>query len=99
MIRASGDPWADIDFEGRTIRWRAKHEKTGYDHRTPLTDEAVAVSEAARKRNPRERQRLGAVVSAGSLHVREPLDARHGPDCGSGDRASLGLWESFPTRR
>ncbi len=35
--------WSDIDFEGRTIRWRAKHEKTGYEHVTPLTDEAVAV--------------------------------------------------------
>ena len=34
--------WSDIDFEGRTIRWRAKHEKTGYEHVTPLTDEAVA---------------------------------------------------------
>ena len=32
--------WSDIDFEGKTIRWRAKHEKTGYEHVTPMTDEA-----------------------------------------------------------
>ena len=45
--------WHDIDFEGRTIRWRAEHEKTGYEHRTPLTAEAVAVLEMARRENPR----------------------------------------------
>jgi len=41
--------WSDIDFEGRTIRWRAKHEKTGYEHVTPMTDEAVAALEEARR--------------------------------------------------
>jgi len=41
--------WSDIDFEGRTIRWRAEHEKTGYEHRTPVTAEAVAVLEMARR--------------------------------------------------
>ena len=44
--------WSDIDFEGRTIRWRAEHEKTGYAHRTPVTAEALAVLQEARKRNP-----------------------------------------------
>ena len=45
--------WSDIDFEGRTIRWRAKHEKTGYEHTTPLTDEALVVlEEAAQRRDP-----------------------------------------------
>ena len=34
--------WSDIDFEGKTIRWRAEHEKTGYEHITPLTAEALA---------------------------------------------------------
>ena len=43
--------WSDIDFEGRTIRWRAEHEKTGYEHRTPATAEAVAVLEMARRRS------------------------------------------------
>ncbi len=41
--------WTDIDFEGREVRWRAEHEKTGYEHITPLTDEAVAVLEEARR--------------------------------------------------
>ena len=45
--------WNDIDFEGGTIRWRAEHEKTGYEHRTPLTAEAVEVLQEARTRNPR----------------------------------------------
>ena len=44
--------WSDIDFEGREVRWRAEHEKTGYEHITPLTDEAVAVLEEARRRVP-----------------------------------------------
>ncbi len=44
--------WSDIDIEGRTIRWRAEHEKTGYEHSTPLTDEAMVVIEEALQRNP-----------------------------------------------
>ena len=44
--------WSDIDIEGRTIRWRAEHEKTGYEHRTPATDEVIAVIEEALGRNP-----------------------------------------------
>jgi len=44
--------WADIDFEERTIRWRARHEKTGYEHTTPVTDEAGAALEEARRMNP-----------------------------------------------
>ncbi len=39
--------WSDVNIEGRTIRWRAEHEKTGYEHRTPLTDEAIAALEEA----------------------------------------------------
>ena len=41
--------WADIDLEGGIVRWRAEHEKTGYEHRTPLTDEALATLEEARR--------------------------------------------------
>ena len=44
--------WSDIDIEGRTIRWRAEHEKTGYEHRTPVTAEALAVLEETQRRNP-----------------------------------------------
>ena len=41
--------WSDIDFEDRTILWRAEHEKTGYEHRTPVTDEAITALEEARR--------------------------------------------------
>jgi integrase len=44
--------WCDIDIEGKTIRWRAEHEKTGYEHRTPMTDEALAVLQEARSQHP-----------------------------------------------
>ena len=41
--------WSDIKFEDRTILWRAKHEKTGYEHRTPVTEEAITALEEARR--------------------------------------------------
>ncbi len=41
--------WSDIDLEGMTIRWRAKHEKNGYEHTTPVTAEAIAALEEARR--------------------------------------------------
>ena len=40
--------WTDIDYERREVRWRAEHEKTGHEHVTPLTDEALAALEEAR---------------------------------------------------
>ncbi len=40
--------WLDIDFEGEAVRWRAKNEKTGYEHTTPVTAEALAALEEAR---------------------------------------------------
>ena len=42
--------WSDIDLEAGMVRWRAEHEKTGYEHRTPVTVEALAVLEEARER-------------------------------------------------
>ena len=42
--------WSDIDLEGRTIRWRAEHEKTGHEHRTPVTAQALDALEEARRR-------------------------------------------------
>ena len=44
--------WSDIDMEGGVVRWRAEHDKSGYEHRTPVTAEALAALEEARKRNP-----------------------------------------------
>ena len=40
--------WTDIDFEGREVRWRAEHEKTGHEHVTPLTDTALVALELGR---------------------------------------------------
>ncbi len=44
--------WSDIDIDARTIRWRGEHEKTGYEHRTPVTTMARAVLVEARRQNP-----------------------------------------------
>ena len=44
--------WLDIDFEGRTIHWRAEHDKSGYEHTTPVTEDALAALRAARSPNP-----------------------------------------------
>ena len=46
---AAARRWCDIDFEAREVRRRAEHEKTGYEHVTPLTDEALAALEKARR--------------------------------------------------
>ncbi len=45
--------WSDIDLEAKIIRWRAENEKTGYEHRTPVTDEVLAVLREARTQNPK----------------------------------------------
>ena len=42
--------WSDIDLEAGVMRWRAEHEKTGYEHRTPVTADVVAVLEEAREK-------------------------------------------------
>ncbi len=42
---------SDIDLEGGVVRWRAEHEKTGYEHRTPVTVEALAVLHEALERS------------------------------------------------
>ena len=47
--------WSDIDMERRTIRWRAEHEKTGHEHRTPVTAEALD----AKPQCPRQDSNLG----------------------------------------
>ena len=47
--------WSDIDLDAGVVRWRAEHEKTGYEHRTPVTAEAVAVLDEARRETPGSR--------------------------------------------
>ena len=44
--------WSDVDMEAGVIRWRAEHERTGCEHRTPVTADALAVPEEARRENP-----------------------------------------------
>ena len=44
--------WLDIDLEAGVIRWRGEHEKTGYEHRTPVSAKALAVLEEVRRKNP-----------------------------------------------
>ena len=45
--------WSDVDMGAGVIRWRAEHEKSGFEDRTPVTDEALGVLEEARKENRR----------------------------------------------
>ncbi len=33
--------WPDIDFDREAILWRAEHDKSGFEHITPVTDEAI----------------------------------------------------------
>jgi len=47
MLRLS-----DVDLENELIRWRAENEKTGYEHFTPMTVQALEALEQARKNNP-----------------------------------------------
>ena len=44
--------WSDIDLDAGAIQWRAEHEKTGYEHRTPVTERALAVLKEAATRRP-----------------------------------------------
>ncbi len=48
--------WCDIDFKGGTILWRAEHDKSGHEHVTPVTDEALDALEEARRKNPGPRE-------------------------------------------
>ena len=43
--------WSDIDLAGRTVRWRGEQEKSGYEHVTPVTAEALSALEETRRRN------------------------------------------------
>ena len=41
--------WCDIDFERGTILWRAEHDKSGHEHVTPVTAEALSALKEARR--------------------------------------------------
>ncbi len=42
--------WCDIDLDAGVVRWRAEYEKTGYEHTTPVTAEALSALAEARGR-------------------------------------------------
>ena len=66
--------WADIDFDDRTVVWRAEHEKTGYEHCTPMTTEAfVALEEAAQRGDPNTRHSPVLPGLSGHFEVRGPV--------------------------
>jgi integrase len=44
--------WSDVDLEARRVRWRADSDKQGYEHITPLNDEAVAALTQAKRERP-----------------------------------------------
>ena len=44
--------WSDVDSERGIVRWRKSNDKIGMEHETPLTEEALAAFEEARKHNP-----------------------------------------------
>ena len=88
--------WTDIDFEGCEVRWRAEHEKTGYEHITPLTVEAIAALEEARRDGHRDRRRAGTAFVEGCHAVHAPRFrlsvVEEGPDArGTGAEGAAGL--------
>jgi integrase len=44
--------WSDVDLSTRVIRWRGENDKIGFEHETPLTGEAVAALDVARRERP-----------------------------------------------
>lgn len=41
--------WSDVDLERATVRWRGENDKIGYEHTTPLSDDAVTALKAQRQ--------------------------------------------------
>jgi integrase len=41
--------WSDVNWGQRTIRWRAEHDKIGFEHVTPLSPPALGALEQARR--------------------------------------------------
>ena len=89
--------WSDIDMEGRTIRWRAQHEKTGHEHRTPVTAEAL---DAPKPNVPARTRTWGLLLRRQSLYPpelrgrvnRRKIGAAHLPDKWRPGRADSPGW-------
>lgn len=41
--------WEDVDFDAGTIRWRAEHDKKGYEQVVPMSDAVKQALAAARR--------------------------------------------------
>jgi integrase len=44
--------WSDLDLQGRSVHWAKENDKLGFEHRTPLTQEALEALQRARKNTP-----------------------------------------------
>ncbi len=71
--------WTDIDLDAGMIRWRAEYEKTGYEHTTPVTAEALAALAEAREMK----------VGGGDAHV---LPAPGNPSVCLGSSRARSWW-------
>jgi integrase len=45
--------WSDVDFDGQRVHWRGEADKIGFDHFTPLREEALAVLRREQSRTQR----------------------------------------------
>ena len=85
--------WSDIDLEGCIIRWRGEHEKTRYEHRTPVSAEALAALEEARRKNPGIGDAPLLPAPEGPIEVCEPFaGARLVGEGPSARRAGAEAW-------
>ena len=44
--------WADVDLDKRRIVWRKESDKMGFEHETPLSDQAANALKELRENNP-----------------------------------------------
>jgi integrase len=44
--------WSDIDLQRKEVTWRTSNDKIGWEHTTPLTDDALAALAKARTHHP-----------------------------------------------
>ncbi|MBK6424144.1 MAG: tyrosine-type recombinase/integrase [Gemmatimonadetes bacterium] len=65
--------WDDIDFQAETIRWRAEHDKSGFEDVRPMSE---AVQEALREARKRQRAIGSAPVFPAPKDPTRPCD-RH----------------------
>ena len=65
--------WDDIDLQENTIRWRAEHDKSGFEEIVPMSE---AVQEALKEARKRQQAIGSAPVFPAPRHPTKPVD-RH----------------------